>query len=283
MSLALTNRLRERAALLAAARAFFAEKNVMEVDVPILSRHTSVDAHIDLIEATCLGKKAFLHSSPEYGMKRLLADGSGDIYQISHVFRNDERGERHNPEFTMVEWYRCGFTLQEMIAETVAFVQLFLPDAVSFETLTYRQAFDHYVGHFPDDLEERDRLFAFEIEPHLQNTILYGFPSEQAALAQLDEEGMAERFELFYQGVELANGYHELTDPVEQEKRLEEANAARIKMGKLCYPVDQRFLEALKSGIPDCCGVAVGFDRLMMLRGEAHSLADVLSIAWEEA
>ncbi len=268
--------------MLAAARAFFAEKNVMEVDVPILSKCASIDAHIDLIEASCLGKKAFLHSSPEYGMKRLLAEGSGDIYQISHVFRNDERGERHNPEFTMVEWYRCGFTFQEMIAETMAFVQLFLPDAAAFETLTYRQAFARYVGRLPDDLEERDRLFAFEIEPHLQSTILYGFPPEQAALAQLDEEGMAARFELFYRGVELANGYHELTDLVEQEKRLDEANEARMKMGKQSYPIDTHFLEALKSGIPNCCGVAVGFDRLMMLRAETSSLADVLSIAWEE-
>ncbi len=279
MSLALTNKvaiLQDRAHMFAKARAFFAERDVLEVDVPCLSTSASVDAHIDLIEARCLGKPAFLHSSPEYGMKRLLAEGIGDIYQISHVFRSDEKGERHNPEFTMVEWYRIGFTFEQLIEETIAFFRLFVDTPGDFETLTYRDAFLHYVGRFPESQEERDELFAFEIEPQLEKTIIFGFPPEQAALSRIGSNGLAKRFELFYRGVELANGYDELTDPAVQRKRLNEENQARISLGKKAYPIDEHFLEALEKGIPDCCGVAVGFDRLMMLRHEAEKLEEVL-------
>ncbi len=285
MSLALTNRLdilRDRGAMLAAARAFFAQRGVLEVDVPILSTRASVDPHIDLIEAACLGKKAFLHSSPEYGMKRLLAEGIGDIYQISHVFRSDERGERHNPEFTMVEWYRCGLPFKKMIEETVSFVSLFIPDIADFEWLSYHEAFLRHVGGFPSSQEERDCVFAFEIEPLLKAAVIHGFPAEQAALARI-ENGLAQRFEIFYKGVELANGYHELTDPIEQRKRFEQNNRQRLALGKEPYPVDTLFLEALEGGMPDCCGVAVGFDRLMMLRHDADSIDEVLSFTWERS
>lgn len=285
MSLALTNRLailQDRAAMLAEARAFFAQRDVLEVDVPILSERASVDAHIDLIEASCLGKKAFLHSSPEYGMKRLLSEGIGDIYQISHVFRNDEKGERHNPEFTMVEWYRCAFPFEQMIEETKAFVSLFLTGKPAFEHVSYHEVFMRYVGHFPNSSDERDTLFAFEIEPKLNATILYGFPPEQAALSQI-KNGYAERFELFYEGMELANGYHELIDPHEQRKRFEQNNQKRLALGKSSYPLDPFFLDALEEGLPDCCGVAVGFDRLMMLRHAAQAIEEVIPFCWERS
>lgn len=285
MSLELINRveiLKDRAHMLATARAFFAEKGILEVDLPALSKRASVDAHIDLIEATCLGERAYLHSSPEYGMKRLLSEGIGDIYQISHVFRNDERGERHNPEFTLVEWYRCGFTFKEMIEETLAFCSLFLSNDAPFEYVNYKEAFLHHVGKYPSTQEERDPLFALEIEPHLKRTVLTGFPPEQAVLARVEGDE-ALRFEIFYEGVELANGYHELTNPHELRARFEEENQLRISLGKEAYPIDYLFLEALESGFPDCCGVAVGFDRLMMLRHQVSEIDAILPFTWERS
>lgn len=269
--------------MLRKARQFFSSKGILEVDVPILSERASIDAHIDLVEANCLGKRAFLHSSPEYGMKRLLSEGIGDIYQLSHVFRNGERGVRHNPEFTMVEWYRCGVSFDEMIEDTIEFVSLFLERPPDYEKLSYQEAFTRYASDYPSSLELRDRLFAFEVEPHLKNAILHSFPPEQAALAQIGSEGAAERFELFINGFELANGYHELTDPAEQQKRLERANKERMELGKQSYPLDSRFVEALARGMPDCCGVAVGFDRLMMLRHGVESIDEVIPFTWEES
>lgn len=280
MSLALINNhlkiLQDRADMLARCRTFFAEKRVLEVDVPILSRSASVDTHIELIQASCCNQPAYLHSSPEYGMKRLLALGVNDIYQISHVFRDYEKGERHTPEFTMAEWYRIGMTLKEMIDETVQFILLFLEDLpLDYEIFTYEQAFWRWYGEFPSSLEERDALFAFEIEPHLGKNslaVVSGFPVEHAALARIGNNGLAERFEVYYQGIELANGYHELIDPVEQSRRIDETNHARATLGKQMLPPDREFIEALEAGLPDCCGVAVGFDRLMMLR---HKLEDI--------
>jgi elongation factor P--(R)-beta-lysine ligase len=284
MSLASINKveiLKDRAAMLARCRTFFAEKEIMEVDVPILSRAASVDLHIDLIKANCCGSVAYMHSSPEYGMKRLLAEGVGDIYQISHVFRDHERGERHTPEFMMVEWYRIGFDFQQMITETLQFIRLLLdrlPHDV--EQYTYHQAFMKYVGRYPSSQEERDSLYGFEIEPHFGRqmlTVVTDFPPEQAALSQISEEGMAERFEVYYQGMELANGYHELIDPEEQHSRIVEANQERGKLGKGQLPIDKEFLDALGRGVPDCCGVAVGFDRLMMLRHQLEEIRDASS------
>ena len=284
MSLALINKieiLRDRAALLALARTFFATRGVLEVDVPILSRLASVDVHIDLVNATCCGKPAFLHSSPEYGMKRLLAEGIGDIYQISHVFRDGEQGKRHTVEFTMAEWYRIGFSFRQMIDETLAFIRLFLdhlPD--QYETFSYREAFMHYAGRYPLSIEERDEVYAFEVEPHLGRgvlTVVDRFPPEQAALAQIGADGMAERFEVYYHGTELANGYHELTDSQEQRQRLNAANGERRKLGKQVLPLDEEFVQALDKGLPDCCGVAVGFDRLMMLRHHLEEIREASS------
>ncbi len=280
-SISKTEILRDRAALLAAARAFFAKRGVLEVDVPILSRSASVDVHIDLVNVVCCGKPAFLHSSPEYGMKRLLAEGSGDIYQISHVFRDGEQGERHTVEFTMAEWYRIAFSFQQMMDETLEFIRLFLDDLPPIhETFSYRELFMHYTGSYPSNAEERDAVYAFEVEPHLGKgvlTVVNGFPSEQAALAGIGPDGLAERFEVYYQGTELANGYHELTDPYEQRRRLIEANEERKKLGKQVLPLDEELVQALAHGIPDCCGVAVGFDRLMMLRHQVEEIREISS------
>ncbi len=284
MSLASISRtalLRDRASLIARARAFFAQKGVLEVDVPILSRSASVDAHIDLVNVTCCGKPAFLHSSPEYGMKRLLAEGIGDIYQISHVFRDGEQGERHTVEFMMAEWYRIGFTLKEMLEETVDFIRLFLNNLPAhYELLSYRDVFLRYAGRYPDP-EERDHIYAFEVEPHLgvdRLSVVIGFPPEQAALSQIGADGLAERFEIYFEGMELANGYHELIDAEEQRRRLIEANQERKRLGKQLLPIDEEFVQALEQGLPDCCGVAVGFDRLMMLRHQLEEIREASCI-----
>lgn len=308
--------LKDRASLLAQVRAFFASRNVTEVDCPLLSASAAVDAHIDLIPSTYQGKEIrYLHSSPEYGMKRLLAEGMGDIYQLSHVFRDGEWGPKHNPEFLMAEWYRVNWTFEELIDETIDFIRLFL-GPLSFQKLSYRDAFRNYAGIdylpatceeleqflreknvaiYPDIREEgKDALLnlilGMLIEPHLgedQLCVLMHYPSSQAALSltflKNNEEMVAERFEVYYRGVELANGYHELTNSQEQRQRFEEANQMRVKMGKTALPIDELFLQALERGMPDCCGVAVGFDRLMMLRHHKTSLEEILPFPWSLA
>lgn len=253
---------------MAACRDFFAKRGVVEVDVPMLTRTAPVDVHIDLVEARALGKQGFLHSSPEYGMKKLLAQGSGDIYQLCHVFRDMESGDRHAIEFMMVEWYRLGFTLDRLIQEVFELLQLFIP-IKRFECRSYDELFR---GH-------NDESFALEVEPTLGRggcaTFIVDYPPSQAALAKVNEAGFAERFELFVGGMELANGYHELADPREQRERLEEANSQRLSFGKKAYPIDDELVASLQT-LPDCCGVAVGFDRLMMLRNQTENIEDIL-------
>lgn len=300
--------LKDRAAMCARARAFFAEREILEVDCPILSHYASVDAHIDLISANLAGEKlGYLHSSPEYPMKRLLSEGLGDIYQLNHVFRDGEHSPKHNPEFMMAEWYRVNGSFEALIDETIAFIQLFL-GPVSSETLTYRQAFKNVTGldstqatpdtlisylndqGFPTRETEKDALLnlilGLFVEPHLGQetlTILRDYPATQAALAQTvqrPDETVALRFEFYYLGIELANGYLELTQAQEQRQRLVEANSARVRQGKPSLPIDEYFLKALETGLPPCAGVAVGFDRLMMLKHSCNDLSDVLPFGW---
>ena len=302
--------LRDRARMLAAARLFFHERNIIEVDTPALSRTGSVDQHIDLIPCTYNQNELFfLFSSPEYGMKRLLSEGIGDCYQLSHVFRDGEQGRLHRPEFMLCEWYRCGVSYEAFIEETLDFLRLFLKDLPA-STLSYREAFetyakidpfsasdeelltcldDHSIPLYSGVIEEgRDAtlnlLLAHCIEPNLGQegfTALTDYPASQAALAQVKERDyglVAERFEIYRQGIELTNGYHELSDPLEQRQRLEAANHERVQAGKPEIPIDEAFLKALELGLPDCCGVAVGIDRLMLLRHKAEDLASVLPI-----
>lgn len=306
--------LHDRALQLAKARSFFMERGVREVDTPILSASASVDAHIDLIPASPQGGPRHLHSSPEYCMKRLLADGIGDIYQLSHVFRDGECGPKHNPEFMMAEWYRIGMSFSELIEETLDFVRVFLGD-LPHTVITYRDAFLRYAGfdyltisdeELLQELNKRgipsypgienegkdallNMLLATVIEPNLGQDGLCAlayYPASQAALAQTcwrRDEKVCERFEVYYRGVELANGYHELADPVEQRRRLIEANQQRLEMGKEALSIDENFLQALVKGLPDCCGVAVGFDRLIMLRHNATHINQVIPFGWEDA
>lgn len=306
--------LRDRAIMFRTVRSFFSARSVCEVDCPILSASASVDAHIDLIPASPVGGTHYLHSSPEYGMKRLLSRGMGDIYQLSHVFRNGECGIKHNPEFTMVEWYRVGISFTGLIQETLDFVRLFLGELPS-SIISYREAFQRFAGIdylaasteelityldqrkipiYPNAIHEgKDALLNLIlgsiIEPRLGQDELCAlayYPLSQAALAQTcmhGNEAVSERFEIYFKGVELCNGYHELADPTEQRRRLEEANIERKKLGKEPLPIDENFLQSLEKGIPDCCGVAVGFDRLMMLRHNAQHISDVIPFSWSMA
>lgn len=269
--------IKDRGEMLEKARLFFKERSILEVDTPLLTPLPSLDTHIDLIETSDIGKKGYLISSPEYSMKRLLAEGSGDIYQLSHVFRAGESGRRHSPEFLMAEWYRVGFTFDQMIEETADFISLFL-GPLPRRKISYREALLQCakidpIGH---DDEELNRLLAFEVEPKLgkgELTILTHYPASQAALAKqtvIDDYAVAERFEIYYEGIELCNGYNELSDSKEQRLRFEEANCQRSALGKEPYPIDEALLLALER-LPPCCGVAVGVDRLMMLRhGKTH-------------
>ncbi|MDJ0652358.1 MAG: elongation factor P--(R)-beta-lysine ligase, partial [Simkaniaceae bacterium] len=243
-----------RAQTLKEVRAFFEKRGVMEVDTPILSCYAPIDPHIDLFEVNFSeNEKGYLHSSPEYGMKKLLAKESGDIYQLGHVFRKDEVGRLHRPEFTMIEWYRTGVSQTSFLEENLDLLSLFLGNQ-THEILTYREAFEKYLGIAWDapkeklldkakTLEMHDRadfmniLWGCFVEPKLGEgkiTIITDYPKDQAALSQIkmrNNEEVAERFEFYFTGIELGNGYHELTDPIEQKNRLIKANKERIAVG----------------------------------------------------
>jgi len=307
--------LHERASCLREIRQFFLARDVLEVDCPALGPASSIDRHIDVMRVEIGENKwAYLHTSPEYKMKQLLAAGIGDCYQLGPVYRLEESGRLHNPEFTMLEWYRVGLPFLTFIEETLNLIRLLLvlgPLPTSF--ITYRAAILHYagidyvhatthdliacahrLGHHSSDAEDWDKetllqfLFSAAVEPHLgQNDllVLHDYPASQAALActkQSGDETVAERFEIYYRGIELANGYHELTDAAEQRKRLYAESQARIAMGKPPLIIDENFLRALEDGLPPCCGVAVGFDRLLMLRLNKTSLSAVLPFPWPD-
>lgn len=304
--------LQDRAEMFRAVRAFFHERGVLEVDCPLLSHHAPIDAYIDLFSVDFgEGKQGYLHSSPEYGMKRLLAQGIGPIYQLSHVYRKGEAGKKHNPEFTLVEWYRPRFSFEAFLNEVVDLIALFL-GPLSYSLITYHQAFETYVGIDSRKATERDLkqkieklgiqppqtddreellniLWGCAIEPHFGKetlTVVTDFPKSQAMLAQTHEvngEEVARRFEVSFGQMELANGYHELRDPIEQKRRLIEANETRKRLGKEVLPIDPFFLESLESGLPDTYGIAVGLDRLMMLRHQVDEIAAVLPFSWNES
>lgn len=305
--------LQKRAEALQKVRSFFFSKGVLEVDCPALSFSAPIDPHIDVMKVDTGCGVGYLHTSPEYGMKKLLSRGSGDIYQLSHVFRAGEMGKLHHPEFTMLEWYRIGFSLSQMIEETLASINLFLPNLPS-KQMSYRTLFHQELGidpmkascadllalakakgcDLPLDASNWDKdtllqlLLATFLEPFLGSDhlfVLTHFPSSQAALSQvvMDEYGdpVALRFEIHYKGIELANGYQELTEAQEQRKRLEESNRIRMEAGKEPLPLDEELIEALKRGIPDCAGVAVGFDRLLQLSLGKADLSSALPLSMQ--
>lgn len=301
--------LKRRAAALAQVRAFFAKRSVMEVDTPVVVTAPVTDVHIHSAEVRFpnAGVPFFLHTSPEFPMKRLLAAGSGDIYEISHVVRGLERGRHHNAEFTLIEWYRHGFTLEGLMDEVEALAREVLGSAVAgyaSERLTYSEAFQRELGIDPltctqDQFEHvaremglepsadttRDDLLDFimgaRIGPRLglkALTFIHRYPASQAVLARLDpaDPRCAMRFELYCDGVELANGFHELASATEQRARFEEDLAERRRRGLPTHWLDERLLSALEAGLPDCAGVALGFDRLLMLATGASRIDEVL-------
>lgn len=297
--------LKNRAHMLSEVRAFFEKRHILEVDCPALSLAAPIDLHIDVMTVDTGGPTGFLHTSPEYGMKRLLSLGIGDIYQLSHVFRAAEIGPLHNPEFMMIEWYRLGFSFEQMIAETLDCIHLFLGH-LSVKSMRYKELLQQFLGvdyttispqelfaigcekglGLPEEAHTWDTdtllqaLIGFVVEPQLGHDhlfVLTHFPSSQAALSQIrDDEAL--RFEVYHKGIELANGYHELTDAKEQRRRLVESNQKRVAAGKVELPLDEHFLEALETGLPDCCGVAVGFDRLLQLKLKASTVQSVLPL-----
>ncbi len=297
---------------------------MLEVETPILSAAAVTDPALASLVTRYLGplfphgQTLYLHTSPEFPMKRLLAAGSGPIYQICKVFRDGESGRLHNPEFTMLEWYRPGFDHHRLMDETGELVMQLLAPHLSLnppERRTYREAFQRYAdldphtastGDFaavakahqirvPQDLLAqndlsiwRDLLLTHVVEPRLGQgrlTFIYDYPASQASLARVQPGNppVAARFELYLNGIELANGFHELADADEQRTRFERQLHARVVSGLPAVPLDERLLAALVHGLPDCAGVALGIDRLVMLAAGAHAIKDVMAFPVDRA
>ena len=271
----LAERLRLRAQAPEAIRGFFAARDVVEVQTPVLAPATVTDPDVESIAVPGYG---FLQTSPEYQMKRLLSAGAPSIYQLGPVFRHEERGRLHNPEFTMLEWYRLGFDDQQLMQEVAELVALVLgPDAV--QTVTYQQLVGDVSDRGDVQRSELDLRFAEACEK-LQpgRFFVVDYPADQAALARLrpDNPSVAARFELVIDGIEIANGYWELLDPTEHERRFAADRARRKALGRTDVEPDQPFLTALRRGLPNCAGVALGVDRLLMLAQNADRLDEVL-------
>ena len=266
--------LRARADILADIRAFFAERGVIEVQTPTLGLNSTTEPQIDPLRTT---DGAFLQTSPEHYMKRLLAAGAPSIYQLGPAYRAGEAGRLHREEFSMLEWYRLGFNDAALMDEVAALVDRIL-GAADCRRIRY----ESLVGAVIGDPAELDLRFASAVERLGKGRwFVTDYPAEQAALARLrdGDAAWAARFELIVDGVELANGYHELTDPVELRQRMVRDNAARASAGRESMAADERLLAAMTHGLPNCAGVALGVDRLVMLAIGASSLAEVMSFA----
>ena len=299
----------QRSRVLAQLRDFFQQRQIMEVDVPLLSRATVTDLNIDSIAALNASDAAYLQTSPEYFMKRLLASGSGDIYSLGKAFRSAESGRRHNPEFTLLEWYRCGWDEHRLMDEVVELIATLVSD-IAVRRCSYADIFIQHLQvdpHLVDlaELQELavsasseawadetranclDLLFSVLIEPKLEDglVLVYDYPACQAALAKSAEDcqgrQISRRFEAFLNRVELANGYCELTDGAEQAGRFAEDQRLRELSGKAMVAADQHLLAAMEAGLPESAGVAMGVDRLMMQLQGADSIDQVMPFSWK--
>jgi elongation factor P--(R)-beta-lysine ligase len=315
--------LMERAKLIQQIRQFFYARQVLEVETPALSHASVTDVHMRAFATTfhnplaAEARSLYLQTSPEFAMKRLLCAGSGAIFQLSKAYRNEEAGRWHNPEFTMLEWYRPGFDHLQLMEEVADLVQPILAAtalaATTIHSLSYQDAFLQVLAIDPlsatlHDLRELctnlgyaelaaaecnkdvllNLLFSQHIEPVISADIpcfVYHFPASQAALARISphDPRVAERFELYYRGVELANGFHELNNAQEQRQRFIADNLQRQAMGLPTIALDENFLAALEAGLPPCAGVALGVDRLIMLALGFNNIADVLSFSHQHA
>lgn len=300
--------LRARADLYQHLRAFFAGRGVMEIEAPVMGAATVTDPYIDPVRAECGGRTYYLQTSPEFAMKRLLAAGVGPIYSLGKVFRNGECGRRHNPEFTLLEWYRPGYDDHRLMDEVAALVDGLLP-GLTVSRYSYRDWFQRHLHldphtadvaelrqvaceHIETGIESEDRdlwldlLVSHVLEPRLGSglTFVYDYPASQAALARLGRDArgqtVARRFEAFLGGMELANGYWELTDPGEQRQRFIADGSKREREGLPVYPGDEKLLAALEHGLPDSAGVALGVDRLLMCITGVQTIGEVIPFDW---
>ncbi len=305
--------LKRRAAIIRRLREWFYQQNILEVETPQLSQGATTDPNIESFEVA----HRHLRTSAEFHLKRLLAAGSPDVYELGKVFRLDESGRYHNPEFTMLEWYRVGIDHHRLIGEVESLLRyLHQDDSVSVGCISYRDFWLQHTGinladtscaQIASYLESnsvevpassRDRIDELQdlamatvlaaSMPDARYTCLYDYPASQASLARIDETDpdwpVANRFEIYFGSVELANGFYELTDGAEQLSRFRADNEVRRSNKQVARPVDQRFVQSLNYGLPDCAGVAVGIDRLMMiLLDDIRSLHEVVSFNWERA
>jgi elongation factor P--(R)-beta-lysine ligase len=315
----LRNALVLRARLNQLIRGFFAERDVLEVETPMLSVAANTEPNIESFCTEFSGhvdagpRRRWLRTSAEFPLKRLLAAGAGDCYELGRVFRNGEAGRRHNPEFTMLEWYRVGWDHRQLIDETVELVQLALglvDRRASLMSITYRALFVDALGIDPflasvaclreplrefdikDEGLQRDDwldlLMTHCLQPRFpadRITVIRDWPASQCALARVrdDDPAVAERFELYLGGYELANGYHELTDAAEQRARFENDNGRRMARGQQELPIDQHLLAALEHGLPECAGVALGIERLMMCLSGCDDIRRMLAFGFSDA
>jgi elongation factor P--(R)-beta-lysine ligase len=297
--------LKQRAVIIQNIRHFFQQRNVLEVETPLLCTATVTDPYIESIQATANQQRLFLQTSPEYAMKRLIASGIGDCFQLCKAFRDDEQGHLHNNEFTMLEWYRLGFDHHQLMDEMDDLLQLVL-NCPKASRLSYQQLFKKHLGINPHDTsitqleniaKKHDAydsihqacntiddwlmlLLSELIEPKLgfdAPCMIHDYPKSQAALAKI-AGGKAQRFEVYVNGIELANGFNELTNAQEQRTRFEKDLTTRKSLNKFMPPIDENFLVALKHGLPNCAGVALGVDRLVMIALGEKNIGRVTSI-----
>lgn len=312
LSESIRSALEQRAVLLQQIRKFFAQRDVLEVETPALSQAANSDPAIESFEVNTAQGLRYLHTSPEYPMKRLLAQGSGDIYQICKVWRDEEQGRFHNPEFTMLEWYRTGFSYYQLMDEVADLLSFLFPEINDAPVLlSYEQAFVEILDVNPHSctqqmLEKRvaslnvgcqsqlsrsellDLLMVSAIEPAFNATgftFIYDYPAEQNALACVKDVNppVAERFEVYFGRHELGNGYQEEVDPDKNTDILQRENEQRMQNNQRIRPLDERFLQAMTHGVPRASGIAMGIDRLLMCKTHAESLQDVITFPWSVA
>ncbi|QOI10780.1 elongation factor P--(R)-beta-lysine ligase [Blochmannia endosymbiont of Colobopsis nipponica] len=309
----------QRSLIIRKIRRFFFDRNFLEVETPILSRASVTDIGLSSfqVDFTLAGginsKLLYLMTSPEFHMKRLLAAGSGSIFQLFKSFRNEEIGRYHNPEFTMLEWYHLNYDIYDLMHEAYDLLEHIFNFNKSPEFISYRAVFNKYVG-FDPLLSNREALYKFAsecslsdaislnddknsilqllfsvlVEPNLGQSIpifVYHFPVEQAGLSRINIKDirLAERFEIYYKGLELANGFYELLDHHEQRRRFLRDNEVRMKINLPPQVIDENLLSAMEFGLPDCSGIALGVDRLVMLALKADSLSDVIAFPLDRA
>jgi len=313
--------MRLRAKMLTNIRRFFEQRAVLEVETPLLCSATGTDPQLDFFSSFyhCApeNKAMYLQTSPEFAMKRLLAAGSGSIFQICKAFRNGEVGRFHNPEFSILEWYRVDFTMDQLMNEVVELItELLGPDSDSGEVykVSYVDVFKQATGLNPldfcqlryaeyavnNDIKDAvslcgddhsmwlDFIFSYKVQATLERyslAMVYGYPAIQSSLARINsaDAAIADRFEVFIKGVEIGNGFCELSDASEQEKRFDQENQCRQKKGLPVVQKDMKFLQALHAGLPYCSGIALGLDRLLMVMNNAQAIDDVITFPFERA